>query len=360
MSLFQIPDDSVVTRLRAAGCVFAEDEARLLRAAARTPDELAAMVARRVAGLPLEHVLGWAEFRGLRIAVEPGVFVPRRRTEFLVEQALDLLRAAATTQRPAISRPDAGDPYAGDRRSTTGRQSAEGRPPADAPASGRLVLVDLCCGSGAVGVALAVALAVARAGGDQAVNGTPTVDHGQSLDDSQSFHDARQRAGGGGTTDGIELHAVDLDPVAVRCARRNLAAAGGRVHQGDLYQPLPPTLRGRIHLLVANAPYVPSDAVGLMPAEARIHEPRLALDGGADGLDVLRRVVAAAPGWLAPGGHLLVETSGRQAPRLVDAVAASGLVPRVTGDEDRGATVVIGSRPAQGSKRPTRTTPTAR
>ena len=80
---------SVVAALRAAGCVFAEDEARLILSAARTPDELTAMVDRRVTGLPLEHVVGWAEFSGLRIAVEPGVFVPRRRTEFLVEQALE-------------------------------------------------------------------------------------------------------------------------------------------------------------------------------------------------------------------------------------------------------------------------------
>ena len=78
----------VVARLRAAGCVFAEDEARLLMTTARTPDELDAMVERRAAGLPLEQVLGWAEFCGLRIAVDPGVFVPRRRTEFLVQQAL--------------------------------------------------------------------------------------------------------------------------------------------------------------------------------------------------------------------------------------------------------------------------------
>src|SRR5215468_11727549 len=82
----------IVTRLRAAGCVFAEDEARLLTRAARTPAELAAMVDRRAAGLPLEQVLGWAEFCGLRIAVRPGVFVPRRRTEFLVEQAVALVR----------------------------------------------------------------------------------------------------------------------------------------------------------------------------------------------------------------------------------------------------------------------------
>ena len=77
----------VVDRLRAAGCVFAEEEAGLLLAEARTPEELAVLVDRRVAGEPLEHVVGWAEFCGLRIGLEPGVFVPRRRTEFLVRAA---------------------------------------------------------------------------------------------------------------------------------------------------------------------------------------------------------------------------------------------------------------------------------
>ena len=86
---------AIVTRLRDAGCVFAEDEARLLISAARTPGELAAMVDQRTAGQPLEHVLGWAEFCGLRVAVDPGVFIPRRRTEFLVRQATALARRAA-------------------------------------------------------------------------------------------------------------------------------------------------------------------------------------------------------------------------------------------------------------------------
>ena len=111
----------------------------------------------------------------------------------------------------------------------------------------------------------------------------------------------------------VELHAADLDPAAVRCARRNVAAAGGRVYQGDLYAPLPKQLRGRVDVLVANAPYVPADAVALMPPEARLYEARVALDGGVDGLDVLRRVAAGAAEWLAPGGRLLVETSEAQA-----------------------------------------------
>jgi release factor glutamine methyltransferase len=274
---------AAVTRLRAAGCVFAEDEARLLISAARTPAALAAMVDRRAAGQPLEHVLGWAEFCGLRIAVDPGVFVPRRRTEFLVRRAAALARRAAA---PTGSDPTGSDPAG---RDPTGQRA--------------VVVVDLCCGSGAVGAALAAAL-------------------GQ-----------------------VELHAADVDPAAVRCARRNVAAAGGQVYQGDLYRPLPARLRGRVDILAANVPYVPSGDVGLLPPEARAHEPRVALDGGADGLDVLRRVAAGAPLWLAPGGHLLVETSERQAPRAAEAVGRDGLIPRVAHSARLNATVVIGTRP---------------
>jgi release factor glutamine methyltransferase len=250
--------DSVVARLRAAGCVFAEDEARMLASAARTPGELAGLVDRRAAGLPLEHVLGWAEFCGLRIAVDPGVFVPRRRTEFLVRQAV-------------------ANAWPGD------------------------VIVDLCCGAGAIGAALAAA-----------------VPH-------------------------AEVHAADIDPAAVRCARRNIQ--GSRVYQGDLYAPLPGALRGRVGILVANVPYVPTGEISLLPPEARAHEPLLALDGGADGLDVLRRVAAGAAGWLAPGGHLLIETSDRQAPRAADAFAASGLTSTTASSADLDATVVIGHLP---------------
>ena len=83
-----------------------------------------------------------------------------------------------------------------------------------------------------------------------------------------------------------------------------------------------------------------------MPPEAREHEPRRRLDGGLDGLDVQRRVAAAAPRWLAPGGHLLIETSVRQAPLTAAAVAAAGLTPRVARDDERDGTAVVGTTPA--------------
>src|SRR6266852_7132953 len=81
---------AIASALRAAGCVFAEAEAEVLAAAAPTADALRAMLEQRAAGLPLEHVVGWAEFCGLRVAVDPGVFVPRRRSELLVRQAAQL------------------------------------------------------------------------------------------------------------------------------------------------------------------------------------------------------------------------------------------------------------------------------
>ncbi|MFF9147549.1 putative protein N(5)-glutamine methyltransferase [Streptomyces sp. NPDC014861] len=251
---------STVSRLRAAGCVFAEDEAELLFSAARDAAELDILVERRAAGLPLEHVVGWADFAGLRITVEPGVFVPRRRTEFLVERAV------------ALAAPGA-------------------------------LCVDLCCGSGAAGAVLLSAVPDAR------------------------------------------VYAADIEPAAVACARRNIEPRGGLVLGGDLFDPLPAQLRGRVEVLVANVPYVPTEEVGLLPPEARDHEPLVALDGGPDGLDVLRRVAAEAPRWLAPGGHLLVETSERQTGAAADAVAAHGLTPRFVSCEERYATVLVATRP---------------
>ncbi|MDP2775769.1 MAG: putative protein N(5)-glutamine methyltransferase [Nocardioides sp.] len=247
--------DEIVVRLRAAGSVFAEDEAALLAAEAVDPDDLERMVAERVDGRPLEQVVGWAGFDDLRVYVEPGVFVPRRRSELLV-------RLAAQAVRPGA------------------------------------VVVDLCCGSGAIGAALR----------------------------------AREP--------GIDLHAADLDPAAVTAARRNLPPE--RVHAGDLFEALPPGLRGAVDVLVVNAPYVPTAEITTMPAEARDHEHRLALDGGPDGLDVQRRVVAQAQPWLATGGLLVIETGRDQAPRTAGLMAAAGFRTEVHLDDDIAGCAVSG------------------
>lgn len=259
--------DPLVATLRAAGCVFAEEEAGLLRQAATSPRELAALVDRRVAGVPLEYLLGWTEFGGARVAVGPGVFVPRQRTVFLIEEAV--------------------------RR--TGARSGD-----------RRTVVDLCCGSGALGLAATTTL---RARG---------VD--------------------------VDVVASDIDPTAVACARRNLEPLGGRVFHGDLFEALPGELVGRVDLLLANTPYVPTGRIAGMPPEAREHEPRVALDGGADGLDVLRRVAATAARWLTVGGCLLVEIGTDQIETAVGIVHGGRLRAEVARSDDYGATVVCGTR----------------
>jgi release factor glutamine methyltransferase len=252
----------VVARLRAAGCVWAEAEAELLLEAAGGAAGLESLVARRVAGEPLELVLGWVGFLGRRLRVAPGVFVPRRRTELLARTAL---AEAAARSRP-------GD-------------------------AGRVVVVEMCCGVAPVAACL---------------------------------------------PDAVEAHAADVSAVALDCARANAPRAA--VHEGDLYDALPRGLRGRVEVLAANAPYVPTGRVADMPPEARDHEPLVSLDGGVDGVDVHRRLAAAASGWLAPGGVLVVETGRSQVGLTSAAMEAAGLTTRVVEDPAIGGCVAVGVR----------------
>jgi release factor glutamine methyltransferase len=141
---------------------------------------------------------------------------------------------------------------------------------------------------------------------------------------------------------GVEVHASDVDPTAVRCASLNVVPAGGAVHEGDLCSALPARLRGAVDILAVNAPYVPTASISSMPHEARVHEPRVSLDGGPDGLDIQRRVIAEAAAWLMPGGHLLIETSRLQAPHTAAAMVRGGLRPRTATSAELDATVVIG------------------
>lgn len=233
--------------------MFAEDEAALLEEAATSAEHLEELVAQRVEGLPLEHVVDWAEFCGQRITITKGVFVPRHRTELLVDLATEL--------KPAT-------------------------------------VVDLCCGSGAIGAVL-----------------------------QRRLPDAT-------------VYAADIDPVAVACARKNLT----NVFEGDLFDALPPHLKGHIDVVVANVPYVPTDDIRFMPPEARDFEARVALNGGSDGLEVLRRAAAQAATWLKPGGHLLSETSVRQAAAAEAAFEHAGLRATVVTSED--STAIVGGLPA--------------
>ncbi|WP_210502325.1 putative protein N(5)-glutamine methyltransferase [Nocardioides xinjiangensis] len=257
--------------LRAAGCVWAEEEAALLTAAAGSSAQLDDLVARRVAGEPLELVLGWVEFLGRRLVVAPGVFVPRRRTELLARTTLAEVAARAAPR-----------------------------------GGGALVVVEMCSGVAPVAACLETDV-------------------------------------GAGDGAGTEVHAADLSRAALACARRNAPEAA--LHLGDLYDALPRDLAGRIDVVAANAPYVPSDAVARMPPEARDHEPREALDGGPDGVDVHRRLAAGAPAWLAPDGVLLIETSPAQAALTTAAMERAGLAAHVVVDEEIGGCVAVGVSP---------------
>ncbi|NUS73705.1 MAG: putative protein N(5)-glutamine methyltransferase [Corynebacteriales bacterium] len=251
---------TITTTLRAAGCVFADEEAALLVASTSDSRRLAHMVQQRVAGLPLEHILGWAQFAGMRVSVDPGVFVPRRRTELLARHASQLTAKGDT-------------------------------------------ILELCCGSAAVSVAVA------------------------------SAHPD------------IAVHAVDIDPAATACARRNLAGSNARIYDGDLYQPLPHALENAINVLVANAPYVPSGAMELLPPEARLHEARVALDGGVDGVDIQRRILRDAALWLAPGGFILIETSDCLVASTQELFVSNRMRPHAIHEPELDGTVVFARIP---------------
>ena len=249
---------AVAARLRGGGSVFAEEEAASLLAAGRDAAHLDALVSARISGQPLEHLVGHVVFHGLRIPVGPGIFVPRQRSDHLVDTVLGLVRETST-------------------------------------------VLDLCCGCGAIGYAL---------------------------------HRAAECE--------IDVWATDLDPLGVAWATRLLPA--GRVVQGDLFDGLPAGLR--FDVIVANAPYVPSSRIALMPAEARDHEPVLALDGGADGLAIHRRMAGAAGRWMTPTGRFVTEIGEPQIDAALTLYSSAGFDVTISRDDERDATALIAWRRA--------------
>lgn len=202
------------------------------------------LIERRAAREPLQYLLGWEDFRGLRLAVTPAVLVPRPETEGLVEWAVEVL---------------------GSRREP--------------------VVADLGTGSGVIACAIA--------------HTRPTA----------------------------EVLAVEVSAGALAVASRNVRELGlssrVRLLAGDLFAPLG-SIPGSLDLVVANPPYLPTGVIASLPPEVSRHEPRAALDGGPDGMTVIRRIVAGAPGVLKPGGWLLMEIGEDQAGPLASLMAAEG------------------------------------
>jgi release factor glutamine methyltransferase len=247
-----------------------------------------ALVERRAGHEPLQHLLGFEDFRGLRLRVTPDALIPRPETEGLVEWALELL----------------GEPQPKARRADTemGPERSE---------SESLIVVDVGTGSGAI----ACALASAR----------PDI---QVL--------ALDTSPGALAVAADNVRALGLD---------------GRVRllAGDLLEPLG-TAPGRFDMVVANLPYLPSAVIPTLPREVRAFEPRAALDGGPDGLQALRRLVTAAPASLGPGGWLVLEIGEDQAGALASLMGAEGFVDIAARRDLRGAERYVAGRSAAAPK----------
>jgi release factor glutamine methyltransferase len=231
-------------RLESAGVASPMYDAReLLRHAQSTDLDAESLIEARSARVPLQHLLGSAGFRYLELAVGPGVFVPRPETELLVDAVLEAI--------------------------------------ADLPAPR---VVDLCAGSGAIG--LSVAKEQPRA----------TVDLVEASADAMAW---------------LRKNAEGQDRVTV--------------HHADLAQ-APSGSEAMIDVVVSNPPYVPLDERDVVDPEVRDHDPADALWGGVDGLDVIRRVIDRAEVLLRSGGRVVIEHSERQHESVPSLLSAAGFI----------------------------------
>ena len=298
--------------LRAAGCVFAEDEAVILLEAAVATDftgsapvvdgsatavagsalRLDGLVARRVSGEPLEQIVGWVDFAGLRLSVQPGVFVPRQRTRLLAERAVAAVRQLT------------------DHRGSGAGPGAQSVP--------QPIVLEAFCGVGPVAAVVAALV-----------------------------------------PDAV-IHLGDADERAVRCAVTNMDASaragdsGATVegHVLDCLDGLPDELRCGVSVIAAVPPYAPVTAVDFLPREALDFEPSTALFGGPDGLDLVRRLIAESLDWLAPGGVLLIELGRDQVAEATGFATARGLEVRShLGEDDHTVVLELRRTPAGHGKK---------
>lgn len=228
-------------------------------ASRRAVGAMRGLVARRVAGEPLQYVLGSWSFCGLDLLVDRRVLIPRPETEVVAQVAIEEVRRLG-------ERVGAADPWAG--------------------ALTHYSVADLGTGSGALALALAA-----------------------SLPDA-------------------EVWATDASDAALAVARANVAGAGTtgarvRIESGSWFEALPEELRGKLLLVVSNPPYVSEPEFAGLPAEVADWEPRTALVSGPTGLEAIDAILAEAPGWLAPGGVVVLELAPHQA---TDALASARAV----------------------------------
>jgi len=261
------------------------------------------LVERRAKREPLAYITGEKEFWGLSFEITPAVLVPRPETETLVEVALAELRGEWEGEAPAEpgSGRGAGDPGWPVVRGPVAPAHQYQRSPTHqwdqhpTPNTQHLLLADIGAGSGCVAVALAVEL-----------------------------------------PDAV-IYATEVSPAAAEVARRNAAKhqveARVTVLEGDLFEPIPVEVRGRLDAVVSNPPYIPSAEINSLQPEIKEYEPRAALDGGREGMTYHRRMLDAARGWLKPGGWVHLEVGASQAEPVAEMARAWGFRDvRITSD----------------------------
>lgn len=294
-------------------------------------EELAAMhtaVVRRAKGEPLQYIIGETSFRTIDVMCEPGVLIPRPETELLVEEVLAHLDREVIGAAPAAERGRVELPWNAEVEAALQAEIAAAKEKDEAPVVERELRDDdfdtLEDGEGTIETA-------DGAEGDAGVSGAASVEEGEFSEgapaqygESGQTRCARVLEVGCGTgcislsiaserSGRAQCVAIDIEPRAVDLSIRNRDALGISpadvdVRLGNLVSPLNrETEWGTFDVLVSNPPYIPSAVMESLPHEVADFEPALALDGGADGLDIFRRLVNAAPHMLRPGGLLACE-----------------------------------------------------
>lgn len=294
-------------------------------------EELAAMhtaVVRRAKGEPLQYIIGETSFRTIDVMCEPGVLIPRPETELLVEEVLAYLDREVIGVAPAAARGRVELPWNAEVEAALRAEIAAAKEKDEAPVVERQLrdddFVTLEDGEGTIETA-------DGAEGDADVSGAAPVEEGEFSEgapaqdgESGQIRCARVLEVGCGTgcislsiaserSGRAQCVAIDIEPRAVDLSIRNRDALGISpadvdVRLGNLVSPLNrETEWGTFDVLVSNPPYIPSAVMESLPHEVADFEPALALDGGADGLDIFRRLVNAAPHMLRPGGLLACE-----------------------------------------------------
>ena len=241
------------------------------------------LVERRCAGECTAYLTGKKEFRELEFTVNPSVLVPRPDTEILVEAALDLLGS---------------------------REPGAGMRDQNCVAANDTKVLDLCTGSGAVAISLK--------------------------------HEMPE----------LDVYATDISADALEVAKTNAArllSPNSIIHffLGDIYNAFPdsrpPTPDSLFSLIASNPPYIATDEIQTLSPEVR-HEPRIALDGGASGLEIIKRIVEGAPDHLRSGGSLLLEADPRQMADIVILLEKRGFFDIQLYNDLSGSQRVIGGR----------------